>query len=254
MNYARLLQLAVEKPKLVYTVVLLMVVMSLAMMPSLTIDTDPENMLSSDASARVFHNQTKANFQMRDMIVVGLVSEKSIFTPNSLQVIEQLSTQILQIEGVIEQDLLSLSVVDNITQEKNSQGESNGIRFEYLMKQAPTSLEGSLAIQQAVKRLPMLNNTLVSGDDKAIAIYVPIQAKDMSYNIAEKIRTISANFPAELVAELDFHITGLPVAEDQFGYEMFVQMGVAAPLAGLAIFVLLWYFFRNFPLIIAPMV
>ena len=228
-------------------------------MPSLTIDTDPENMLSSDAPARIFHNQTKTDFQMRDMIVVGLVSKSSIFTPNALQVIEQLSTQILQIEGVIEQDLLSLSVVDNITQEvmgqeKNSQGESNGIRFEYLMKQAPTSIEGSLAIQQAVKRLPMLNNTLVSGDDKAIAIYVPIQAKDMSYNIAEKIRTISANFPAELVAELDFHITGLPVAEDQFGYEMFVQMGVAAPLAGLAIFVLLWYFFRNFPLIIAPMV
>jgi hypothetical protein len=236
-----------------------MVIISLAMMPSLTIDTDPENMLSSDAPARIFHNQTKTDFQMRDMIVVGLVSKSSIFTPNALQVIEQLSTQILQIEGVIEQDLLSLSVVDNITQEvmgqeKNSQGESNGIRFEYLMKKAPTSLEGSLAIQQAVKRLPMLNNTLVSGDDKAIAIYVPIQAKDMSYNIAEKIRTISANFPAELVAELDFHITGLPVAEDQFGYEMFVQMGVAAPLAGLAIFVLLWYFFRNFPLIIAPMV
>ena len=259
MNYTRILQLAIDKPKFVYSIVLLMVIISLAMMPSLTIDTDPENMLSSDAPARIFHNQTKTDFQMRDMIVVGLVSKSSIFTPNALQVIEQLSTQILQIEGVIEQDLLSLSVVDNITQEvmgqeKNSQGESNGIRFEYLMKQAPTSIEGSLAIQQAVKRLPMLNNTLVSGDDKAIAIYVPIQAKDMSYNIAEKIRTISANFPAELVAELDFHITGLPVAEDQFGYEMFVQMGVAAPLAGLAIFVLLWYFFRNFPLIIAPMV
>ncbi|MBA6338779.1 MMPL family transporter [Colwellia sp. BRX8-7] len=231
-----------------------MVAISLAMMPNLKIDTDPENMLSSDAPARVFHNQTKADFQMRDMIVVGIVSKNSIFTPSALQVIEQLSTEILQIEGVIQQDLLSLSVVDNITQEKNNQGENNGIRFEYLMKQAPSSLEGSLAIQQAVKRLPMLNNTIVSGDNKAIAIYVPIQAKDMSYNIAEKIRTISGNFPAELVANVDFHITGLPVAEDQFGYEMFVQMGVAAPLAGLAIFVLLWYFFRNFPLIIAPMV
>jgi len=254
LNYTRLLQLAVEKPKLVYTVVLLMVAMSLAMMPSLTIDTDPENMLSSDAPARVFHNQTKADFQMRDMIVVGLVSENSIFTPNSLKVVEQLSTKILQIEGVIEQDLLSLSVVDNITQEKNSLDESNDIRFEYLMKQAPTSLEGSLSIQQAVKRLPMLNNTLVSGDNRAIALYVPIQAKDMSYNIAEQIRTIIKNLPVELVADVDFHITGLPVAEDQFGYEMFVQMGIAAPLAGLAIFVLLWYFFRNLPLIIAPMV
>lgn len=254
MNYTRLLQLAIEKPKLVYTLVLLMVAISLAMMPNLKIDTDPENMLSSDAPARVFHNQTKTDFQMRDMIVVGIVSKNSIFTPSALQVVEQLSTEILQIEGVIQQDLLSLSVVDNITQEKNSQGENNGIRFEYLMKQAPSSLEGSLAIQQAVKRLPMLNNTIVSGDNKAIAIYVPIQAKDMSYNIAEKIRTISGNFPAELVANVDFHITGLPVAEDQFGYEMFVQMGVAAPLAGLAIFALLWYFFRNFPLIIAPMV
>ncbi|MBA6399547.1 MMPL family transporter [Colwellia sp. BRX10-4] len=231
-----------------------MVAISLAMIPNLKIDTDPENMLSSDAPARVFHNQTKTDFQMRDMIVVGIVSKNSIFTPSALQVVEQLSTEILQIEGVIQQDLLSLSVVDNITQEKNNQGENNGIRFEYLMKQAPSSLEGSLAIQQAVKRLPMLNNTIVSGDNKAIAIYVPIQAKDMSYNIAEKIRTISGNFPAELVANVDFHITGLPVAEDQFGYEMFVQMGVAAPLAGLAIFVLLWYFFRNFPLIIAPMV
>ena len=254
MNYTRLLQLAIEKPKLVYTLVLLMVAISLAMMPNLKIDTDPENMLSSDAPARVFHNQTKADFQMRDMIVVGIVSKNSIFTPSALQVVEQLSTEILQIEGVIQQDLLSLSVVDNITQEKNNQGENNGIRFEYLMKQAPSSLEGSLAIQQAVKRLPMLNNTIVSGDNKAIAIYVPIQAKDMSYNIAEKIRTISSNFPAELVANVDFHITGLPVAEDQFGYEMFVQMGVAAPLAGLAIFALLWYFFRNLPLIIAPMV
>jgi len=223
--------------------------MSLAMMPSLIIDTDPENMLSSDAPARVFHNQTKADFQMRDMIVVGLVSERNIFTPNSLKVVEQLSTKILQIEGVIEQDLLSLSVVDNIIQEKN-----NGIRFEYLMKQAPSTLEGSLAIQQAIKRLPMLDNTLVSEDNRAIALYVPIQSKDMSYTIAEKIREISKSFPTELVADIDFHITGLPVAEDQFGYEMFVQMGVSAPLAGLAIFVLLWYFFRNFPLIIAPMV
>jgi len=224
------------------------------MMPNISIDTDPENMLSSDAPARIFHNQTKADFQMRDMIVVGLITETTIFTPNFLKVVELLSAKTLQIEGVIEQDLLSLSVVDNISQEINNFGDNNGIRFEYLMKQAPSTLTGSLAIQRAVKRLPMLNNTLVSGDNRAIALYVPIQSKELSYNIAEQIREISKNLPAELVADLDFHITGLPVAEDQFGYEMFIQMGVAAPLAGLAIFVLLWYFFRNFPLIIAPMV
>ena len=49
-------------------------------------------------------------------------------------------------------------------------------------------------------------------------------------------------------------ITGLPVAEDTFGVEMFVQMAVSAPMAMLVIFLILWWFFRNFVLIISPMI
>ncbi|WP_229817259.1 efflux RND transporter permease subunit [Thalassotalea profundi] len=215
------------------------------MMPNLTIDTDPENMLSSDNAARLFHNQTKQDFNMHDMIVVGAISKKSIFTPDNLAALKTLSDQITNIDGVISKDVLSLSEVDNITQEV-----SGGIRFEYLMKQAPQTQAASSALQLAIKRLPMLDNTLVSGDGKAIAIYVPLTKKELSYTVAELIRS----YTNELTIDLDFHITGLPIAEDQFGYEMFVQMGVAAPLAGLAIFILLWYFFRNFALILAPMI
>jgi predicted RND superfamily exporter protein len=224
------------------------------MLPMIEIDTDPENMLSKDAPARVFHNQIKTDFLMRDMIVVGLVSKSNIFTAETLTVIEKLTNDILTLDGVIVPDLLSLNVVDNIRQLSDENGNNQGIVFEYLMKSAPTSAQGSQAIQQAVKRLPMLNNTLVSGDNKAIAIYVPIINKDQSYIIAEQIRALSLNYISPQQNDLVFHITGLPVAEDQFGFEMFVQMGVAAPLAGLAIFILLWYFFRNIPLIIAPMV
>ncbi|MEW6990312.1 RND family transporter [Colwelliaceae bacterium 6441] len=245
MHYSQFLQFALNKPKTIYAIVVSMVLLSLAMLPRLTIDTDPENMLSANNPERVFHNKIKNAFNMSDMIVVGVVSKQSIYQPETLAILQQLSDEILKIDGVIKQDLLSLSVVDNITQEANG-----GIRFEYLMQQAPTDIEGSKKIAQAVKRLPMLENTLVSGDEKAAAIYVPIEAKDLSYPIAEKIRAISQSFNQSPV---DFHITGLPIAEDQFGYEMFVQMGIAAPLAGLAIFALLWYFFRNFPLIIAPM-
>ena len=254
MNYQRILNFAIEKPKVIYSIVLLITLLSLAMLPKIVIDTDPENMLSQEAPARIFHNQIKTDFLMRDMIVVGLVSNNTIFSPNTLSIVEQLTDDILQIEGVISQDLLSLTVVDNIRQLTDEQGVSQGIQFEYLMKQAPTTEQASQEVQQAVKRLPMLNNTLVSGDDKAIAIYVPIIAKDQSYAIAEKIRALAANVTAASQNDLAFHITGLPVAEDQFGYEMFVQMGVAAPLAGLAIFFLLWFFFRNIALIIAPMV
>ena len=44
------------------------------------------------------------------------------------------------------------------------------------------------------------------------------------------------------------------MAEDTFGYERFLQMGISAPLAGLMIFILMWYFFRNLRLVISPMI
>ena len=151
MHYSQFLQFALNKPKTIYAIVVTMVLISLAMIPQLTIDTDPENMLSSENPERVFHNSIKNTFNMPDMIVVGVVSKQSIYTPETLAILQQLSDEIIKIDGVIEQDLLSLSVVDNITQEANG-----GIRFEYLMQQAPSDLAGSKKIAQAVKRLPLL--------------------------------------------------------------------------------------------------
>ena len=249
MFYSKVIHLAINKPYWVYFTLLLAVIVSVIMLPNIEVDTDPENMLSSDAPARLFHNQTKANFAMHDMIVVGAISESNIFTAQHLQNLHQLSEQISQLDGVIKKDLLSLNEVDNIYQSG-----SNTIRFEYLMKQAPTTSEQASNIEQSIKRLPLLNNTLASENSQAIAIYVPLETKNQSYVIAEQIREIIANITLAKQSELTFHLTGLPIAEDQFGYEMFKQMAIAAPLAGAAIFFLLWYFFRCIPVIIAPMI
>ena len=240
-------RIALERPKSVYAALLLLVLLCTAMIPILIIDTDPENMLSADDPARIFHNDVKQAFSMRDMIVVGAVndSETGIYNPQSLQALNQLSTGILNIDGVIREDQMALNTVDNITQEG-----AGTIRFEWLMREAPTTSEQSLAVQKAVNHLPMLANTLVSGDGKAAAIYVPVASKDQSYRIAEEIRTLTA----ELDSNDQYHITGLPVAEDQFGVEMFIQMGIAAPMAGLAIFLLMWLFFRSIPLVTGPMI
>lgn len=236
---------ALEHPKAIYAAVALLVLICTAMIPFLTIDTDPENMLSAEDPARLFHNRVKQQFSMHDMIVVGAVHQDSIYNPKSLRALNQLSNQILELDGVIRQDLMALNTVDNITQEG-----LGTIRFEWLMKQAPLTQEQASSVQMAVARLPMLDNTLVSGDGKAAAIYVPLASKDLSYQTAEAIRAITRS----LDSDDQYFITGLPVAEDQFGVEMFVQMGIAAPLAGLAIFLLMWFFFRSIPLVIAPMI
>ncbi len=216
--------------------------------PRIAIDTDPENMLPADQGARVFHNQVKQDFALHDMIVVGVVNEEDpdgVFNPASLGRIHELTRAIAQIDGVIRQDLLSISTVDNI-----SQAGLGVVHFDWLMDSPPATREEAQAIRAAATRLPTIDGTLISEDGKAVGIYVPIEQKRASHRIATEIEAIVAGFDGSE----EYFITGLPVAEDTFGVEMFVQMGIAAPLAGLLVFFLMWFFFRSVSLIVAPMI
>ncbi|WP_417445559.1 efflux RND transporter permease subunit [Kangiella sp.] len=242
-----LLTFSMTKPKWVFIITLLLTAITGAMIPNIVVDTDPENMLAEDQSSRVYHNEVKARFDLYDIIVVGAVNhgEKGIYNPKSLQAIKQLTDGIAEIDGVVAPDMMALSTVDNISQEG-----PGTIRFEWLMNEAPENQREADWINQQVERLPLLQDTLASGDDKATAIYVPILDKDESYRISQEIEALIG----QLDSDDEYHITGLPVAEDTFGYQMFVQMGISAPLAALVIFILMWVFFRNFKFIAAPMI
>ena len=242
-----IVRLATERPKSVYAIVVLLVVVAAGLMFRIQIDTDPENMLPTDQADRVFHNLVEDRFTLHDAIVVGIVNDShdnGIYNVDSLTALHQLSTAILQLDGVIAPDVMSLAETDNIGQEG-----PGTIRFEWMMREAPVTKQQALDIRDKVSRLPLLQDTLVSGDGKAAAIYVPIASKDLSFPLSLEIR--------EMANKIDsgdaYHITGLPVAEDTFGHDMFVQMGISAPLAGLMIFLLMLYFFRSAQLVIAPM-
>jgi len=217
--------------------------------PWIQVDTDPETMLSAHDPARVFHNATKEEFALHEMIVVGVVNEaepEGVFNPASLARIYELTEGLKSIDGVIARDVLGPSTMDNM-----EQAGPGTIRFEWLMEQPPKTPEEALAIKEAALRLPMLRGTVVSEDGKSVALYVPIERKDESHRISEEIRTIIDGFGANTD---EFYITGLPVAEDTFGVEMFKQMAVSAPLAALVILGLMWWFFRSFTLVLSPMI
>ncbi len=244
----RLIDVSIRYPRTVVAVVVVLVLGLGSQIPRIVIDTDPENMLPADQPSRVFHNQVKKDFNLHDIIVVGVVNEEDpdgVFNPSSLEKIHRLTGHIEQIEGVIRPDLLSVSTVDNI-----SQGGPGVVRFDWLMRDPPETREEALAIRAAAERLPMIQGTLLSEDGKAITIYVPIEEKSQSHRIATEI----AAFVADLSGTEQYFITGLPVAEDTFGVEMLLQMGIAAPLAGLIIFLLMWFFFRSITLVLSPMI
>lgn len=241
--------LAINRPRLILWGMLLITLALGSQIPRIVVDTDPENMLPHDQADRVRHEEIKQNFNLYDMLVVGIINEQhpnGVFNPTSLDNVKKLTDYILTIEGVVQQDLMSLSTVDNITQEG-----LGTLRFQWMMNESPTTQAQADDIQKAVKNLPLLDDTLVSDNGRALAIYVPITSKDQSYGISTSIQTY---IDTQLSSSNDeYHITGLPVAEDTFGVEMFIQMAISAPLAALVIFILMWVFFRSPVLISAPM-
>jgi len=268
-----LVRYSVDHPKIVAWVMAMSTVLLilLALLPSLwpatfsalnplRVDTDPENMLSADEPVRVFHNESKQIFTLRDMVVVGVVNPKhpeGVFNPTSLQHIHELTEFAKTITwpdpdhpdkqiGVVEVDILAPSVVDNI-----EQGGMGVVNFSWLMPKPPTTQAEALAVREKAQRIPLLNGTVVSENGLAIALYLPLTDKHLSYQVREALLEKIAAWEG---SGDEFHITGLPVAEDTFGVEMFYQMAISAPLAMLVIFLLLWWFFKKLTLITAPMI
>ena len=228
-------------------------------LPAVKVDTDPENMLSKEEAVRVFHNEMKRLLSLNDMVVLGVVNEAhpdGVFNPDSLRNIYELTEYALTLKGaaigekdpqagVVSADVIAPSTVDNI-----EQGGPGVVSFEWLMPAPPATEAEARAVRDKAQRIPFLNGTLVSDSGKALAIYLPLTAKDLSYQVYSRLRTKIAG----LEGEEKYYITGLPVANDVFGVEMFVQMAISAPMAMGVIFLLLLLFFRKLTLIISPMI
>ncbi|MFW6145984.1 MAG: efflux RND transporter permease subunit [Planctomycetota bacterium] len=284
---------------------------TLDILPSIRVDTDPENMLDADERVRVFHDAMKARMDLHDMVVVGVVNEadpNGVFNPSSLAKIYEL-TQFARglqfdesagaataeaepgapagdepsvaglddattgepsgiegldvpspeesqaaptspsppaptVTGVIPGDVIAPSTVDAIEPRNGT------IVFSWLMPTPPETQAEADAIRRKAERIPFLNGTMVSADGRAIALYLPITSKDLSYRVYQALQDkITALGPGPE----QFHITGLPVAEDTFGVEMFVQMAISAPAAMAAVFLLMLLFFRKLIIVVSPM-
>lgn len=224
------------------------------------IDTDPENMLSASEPVRAFHRDMKAEFALYDMLVVGVVNDRApdyVFNPATLRDVHALAAYAKTLcgeaigkkdeprAGVIGVDMIAPSTVDNV-----EQGGLGAVTFEWLMPEPPATPEAARAVRDKAMRLPFMKGTLVSEDGQALALYLPLSDKHLSYAVAKKLKEKIATF----ASKDEYHITGLPIAEDTFGVEMFVQMAVSAPLAMAIIFLLLLVFFRKLVLIISPLI
>ncbi|MBD3169946.1 MAG: MMPL family transporter [candidate division Zixibacteria bacterium] len=238
-------EFSIKKPWIVIAIAVAITAFFAFQFPNIKIDTDPENMLEHDEPARVFHEEAKDIFSLSDFIAVGVVAEGGAFTPGLLNRIYDITAEIEEIDGVIVDDILAPSTVDDI-----KQGSGGSIIINTLMDEKIETQEEADYIFGRIMENPILKGKLASEDGKAIALFIPIESKDISHRISNEIQVITDKYGGDET----YHIAGLPVAENSFGAEMFSQMAYSAPAAMIIIFLLMLMFFKQARILIAPMV
>ncbi|MFH1877673.1 MAG: MMPL family transporter [Candidatus Omnitrophota bacterium] len=246
--FKKMIEFSINRPKVIMVAVAVILALSVSQFFKIKVDTDPENMLPEEEFARVFHHEVKKEFGLYDFIVLGVVNEddpEGVFNPDTLEKVYVLTEKIKQIEGTIPYELMSPATKDDIEQ----QG-AGTVSFKWLMGPPPYTGEAALKIRERAMENPMFYGTIVSENGKALCIYIPIKAKNLSYKISREIKNIVKGDKGNE----KYYITGLPVAEDTFGFEMFTQMAISAPLAMLIIFILMLAFFKNVKLVLSPLI
>lgn len=213
------------------------------------VDTDPENMLSMDNPVRSFHRASKAEFLLYDQIALGVVNDshpQGVFNAETLANVYELTRYAKSLEGVIADKVIAPSNIDNI-----EQAGLGAVSFSWLMESPPKDDVEALEIRDHLLNLPLMRGSAINEAGDSLLLYIPIVAKDQSHRISTLLLEKIENFGNK---NEEYHITGLPVANDTFGVQMFVQMAISAPMAMALIFVLMWLFFKRLSLIISPMI
>ena len=199
-------------------------------LPVITVDVDPENMLEADEPVRVFHDASKQRFGLHDAVVVGVVNEthpQGVFNAKTLAALHSLTDVAKGLEGVVTPDILSLSTIDSV--ENTGPGT---VSFDWMMAVPPADEAAAETIKARAERIPFLRDTLFSADGQAAVLYLPLTSKSFAHDVAAAMQAAINALDPETGT---YHIAGLPVAEETFGIEMFVQMAISAPAAMLVV-------------------
>ncbi|MBI4649928.1 MMPL family transporter [Candidatus Desantisbacteria bacterium] len=235
---------SVDHPKLIILLTIFITILFAIQFPKITIDTDPKHMLSQASPVRKNNDKVEKDFELNaDVIVLGIVNKNGVINKKTLSRITKFTNEIKKISGVISQDIISFTTIDNVLSEENT------LIAKPVLERIPETDKELELLKKSIIKNPLFVNRIISPDATATAIYVPIKPAVNGKEVADKIKQL---LPKD-AGDDEYYLAGDPVARDTFGIEMFRQMGLFSPIAGIVMCIAIWIMFRSVPLIAANM-
>jgi predicted RND superfamily exporter protein len=121
-----------------------------------TLNNQDSELPKSDPIVRT-NDRLKAVFGDKADLLIGIEAD-DIFTPGTLRKVAELSEKLKAVEGVIEDEIVSLTAVDNI------EGSESGLDVGPLVAEVPETPGAIARLKATVRANDLLNGKLVSED------------------------------------------------------------------------------------------
>jgi predicted RND superfamily exporter protein len=229
----RLVEFAMDRPRTVFWATGLLTIVFLLALAAVTVDTDPENMLPEDHEVRLRNAALRDDFGAHDLLVVGVIDDGGVVDVDTMTATDELARAAATVPGVIGDEVIWFASGVGDSTELGSQADVD-------------------ALAATVAADPVLGGNVISSDETALAVFVPLTDKSEASAVNSELT--AAIERSDTLSLLQTHVAGLPLAEEEFGRQMFVQMGIFAPLAALLIFGLMWWFFKRIRLVLPAMI
>jgi hydrophobe/amphiphile efflux-3 (HAE3) family protein len=153
-------------PKTIITLAFLIIIATAAFIPQLTIDSRAESFLPPDDPALLYRDQVEEVFGLKDPMVIAVINqgEHGVFNPQTLQLVQWLTDEVMKMPEVNRDRVVSLATEDNIT------GNEEGMLVEAFFDSPPVTQNEADSLRAAVMDFPLYLGSLVARDGSATLI------------------------------------------------------------------------------------
>lgn len=215
-------------------------------LPTLTRDTSADAFIPADNPARVYREQVKDIFGLADPIVIAVfqAGEHGVFTPEGLQLVDELTYGVQDLPNIDPDRVFSLATENNIV------GTLDGMEVTPFFDTYPDSAEVAQKIWRDVQDFPLYMGTLVAEDGTGTLVIAEVldeRNAEEAYDAAAEL--IAAT---ELPPGVEIHVAGEAAVTGYLGSYIDSDAQRLNPLAGLIITIILFLAFRTLAGAIVP--
>ncbi len=211
----------------------------------LSVDTDPENVVPENNHYIALDRKIRKEFGGRNFVAIAVVPPSgTIWRSEVLQVVYDITFDLLNARGVIPQNVVSLS--SPYVRIPRDQGGT--LTIDYLMRDVPENETGIAALRELYLSEPLVRGTVVSDDERAAMILADFY-DDMS--LAEIAAVVDEVVDKHRSPDIGIAMTGAPILAHT-SESMLRRQLIFWPLGVLLIFFVLYFAFGQLQGVIIP--